>query len=579
MMPSSRNLQPLHDLFAPGRPAACPMGRDGQRTVAWHEFAARVRRLGAAVQQRREARWLLTSDDALEFAAGLCAVLYAGKQAVIPPNTRPGTLQSLAGNFDARLDALSLGEPLPGFHPGAIHAGAAVIDLYTSGSTGEYKRVRKTLAQFEAEVTILESLWGDQVGAAAILATAPHQHIYGLLFRIFWPLASGRTLDAVTCAHPAALLERLALCDHAVLISSPAQLARLPELLPLGSLAPRLTAVFSSGGALSGEAAKAWVAGLGAAPIEVFGSTETGGVAWRQQAGADSDLWTPFPCHQVGCSESGALTLRSPFLADDRAWEMDDAVALMPDGRFRLLGRLDRVLKIEEKRLSLPDLESRLSEHSWVDAAAALALSGRRQSIGAAVVLNARGRMALQAQGRRVVTQALRRHLAAHFDAVLLPRRWRFPDRLPVDERGKLTHAALSALFEAARDISGEGSDTAPLLPEVLSVAWPEEGRSHVLLELHVRPDIVHFAGHFPAVALLPGVVQVDWAIRFARRHLPLAGMFSALDNLKFLAVIRPGARLQLSLSWDGARRHLDFFYAMAGRKCSSGRVLFNGAE
>jgi acyl-coenzyme A synthetase/AMP-(fatty) acid ligase len=40
---------------------------------------------------------------------------------------------------------------------------------------------------------------------------------------------------------------------------------------------------------------------------------------------------------------------------------MDDGIELMPDGRFRLLGRLDRVVKIEEKRLSLPEMEARLA--------------------------------------------------------------------------------------------------------------------------------------------------------------------------------------------------------------------------
>jgi hypothetical protein len=49
--------------------------------------------------------------------------------------------------------------------------------------------VRKTLAQFDAEVAVLESLWGEKIGAAAILATAPHQHIYGCSSGSFgrWP--------------------------------------------------------------------------------------------------------------------------------------------------------------------------------------------------------------------------------------------------------------------------------------------------------------------------------------------------------------------------------------------------------
>lgn len=573
-------LMALHDLFNRGRADDRPVAHDGQRLIGWRELSTRVSRLAAMLRQRPETRWLLTSENPLDFAAELFALLHAGKQAVIPPNTRPGTLDSLdvlAGAFDARVDALTVDELSPAPHLAAIDPHRSIIDLYTSGSTGEHKRVRKTLAQFDAEVAVLESLWGERIGTAAILATAPHQHIYGLLFRIFWPLASGRVFDAVTCAHPDMLEERLAVFDHAVLISSPAQLARLPDLLPLAALTPKPVAVFSSGGPLSADAARALAEGLGEAPIEVFGSTETGGVAWRRQSGADGDLWTPFPCHTVSRSASGALTLRSPFLADDTPWEMDDGIALLADGRFRLLGRLDRVVKIEEKRLSLPDMEARLHAHHWVDSAAAVALSAQRQkqrqSIGAVVVLNASGKTQLHAVGKRAVAQTLRKHLADHFDAVLLPRHWRFPDHLPTNERGKVAQAALSALFDAAE---ASGSEQ-PLLPEVTAVTRADGNPNHVLLDLHITPDIAHFAGHFPGAPLLPGVVQVDWAVRFARRHLPLEGAFSALENLKFLGIIPPDSRLQLALTWDAERRRLDFVYATPERKYSAGRLLFGG--
>lgn len=567
MTTDSLKLLPLHALFAEGRPDDAPVCHDGERFACWREFAGRVGGLAAELRQRPETRWLLAGDDPLEFVAGLFALLHAGKQAIIPPNTQPGTLAALAGIFEARIDALAPGGDEPDYLP-AIDPHAAIIDLYTSGSTGEHKRVRKTLAQFEAEVAVLESLWGGKLGASAVVATAPHQHIYGLLFRLFWPLGSGRVFDAVTCAHPDALEERLAFFGRAAVISSPAQLARLPELLPLAELDPKPVAVFSSGGPLPAGAARALAAGLGEAPIEVFGSTETGGVAWRQQHGTDGELWTPFPCHTVSRSALGALTLRSPFLSDTAPWEMDDGIELLPDGRFRLLGRLDRVVKIEEKRLSLPQMESRLNAHPWVEAAALVPLSGRRQSVGAVLVLSGEGRERLQIEGRRAVTQALRKHLAGYFDAVLLPRHWRFPDRLPTDERGKLPLAGLVALFAA------DGS--APLYPEVLRV--DSEVGYRVALDLLVTPEIVHFAGHFPGAAILPGVVQVDWAIHFARLHLPLRGEFSALENLKFLAVVQPGETLRLSLAWDAEQGRLDFSYATPTRKFSAGRAVFGGA-
>jgi acyl-coenzyme A synthetase/AMP-(fatty) acid ligase len=446
------HLTPLNALLANGRHANHPVCHDGQRLVPWSEFSERVRALAAGFADRPELRWLLAADSPLTFATLFFALLHAGKRIVIPPNTQAATEKRLASAFDAVANDTVRGRAAP---LGPINPQTAAIDLYTSGSTGEPKCVSKTLAQFETEVATLEALWGRLLGMAAIVATAPHSHFYGLLFRLIWPLSAGRVFDSVTCADPDTLNERLAVLGDCALVSSPAQLSRLPELMSLGALQsiPRL--IFSSGGPLPAAAASAYHRQLGKAPTEVFGSTETGGIAWRRQEG--DDAWTPFPGMQVTADNDHALLLRSPFLGSDQPatgipWRMDDAVELLPDGRFRLRGRLDRTVKIEEKRLSLPELEARLGEHPWVATAAATALGGRRQHIGAALILNTEGNAHLLAHGKRSAVRHLRNHLAAHFEPVLLPRRWRFPQQLPVNERGKLTQAALNALFSNAAD-------------------------------------------------------------------------------------------------------------------------------
>jgi acyl-coenzyme A synthetase/AMP-(fatty) acid ligase len=443
--------RPLHTLLAAGRSADHPVCHDGQRFVSWQEFSSRVSAHAAYFTVRPELRWLIATDNPLNFAVLLIALLHAGKQIVIPPNSQPGTLEQLDKAFDAIADEQTqLPRETDSEPTTQIDPDTAIIDIYTSGSTGEPKQIRKTLTQFEVEVASLESLWGNTLGQACIVASAPHYHFYGLLFRLFWPLSAGRPFDAITCTYPDTLSARLALFGDTALISSPALLTRLPELVPLASLHPTPKLIFSSGGPLPAAAAAEFHRQLGQAPTEVFGSTETGGIAWRRQEG--DDTWTPMPGIHVGSNPDGALSLRSPYLLESTPWRMDDAVELLPDGRFLLRGRLDRTVKIEEKRLSLPDMEARLAAHPWVAAAAAVALPGRRQSIGAVAILNAEGRQQLSAIGRRETGLALRRHLGAHFDAVLLPRRWCFPEQLPINERGKLTQASLSALFPNAGD-------------------------------------------------------------------------------------------------------------------------------
>ena len=219
------------------------------------------------------------------------------------------------------------------------------------------------------------------------------------------------------------------------------------------------------------------------------------------------------------------------------------------------------------KRLSLPDMELRLNAHSLVAASALVLLSGRRQSIGAAIVLSPEGKTQLEIEGRRAITRVLRKHLTEYFEAVLLPRHWRFPDHLPTNERGKMAHAALTALFASDENVV--------LYPAVLGVNNSADGDHFLVLDLHITPLLGHFSGHFPGLPVLPGVVQIDWAVRYARKYLALTGAFSALENVKFLGLVLPDARLQLSLKWDVETKRLDFSYSTRQRKYSTGRIYF----
>ncbi len=445
---------PLSRLLATGRPEHAPVCSDGDRSLSWGDFARLAAAIARAVSQRESGaqRWLIHCEQPFNFAAALLAVLHAGKRAVVAPGFQPGMVEELRPAFDAivgenPLAEVNLSALAPAtFDFGELRPQAARIDLFTSGSSGAPKRVEKSLAQLETEAGVLEACWGAAIGEATSVATVPHHHIYGLLFRLAWPLSAGRPFDTALCTDPALLHERLARAGEAVIVSSPAHLARLPELIALESLRPATRAIFSSGGPLPAAAALEFRRRLGAAPIEVYGSTETGGIAWRAQSeGADGAAWTPFPGMALEIDGEGALRLRSPYLPDAEWLTMSDAAELLADGRFHLKGRLDRVAKIEGKRVSLPELEQGLRQHPWVLDAAVVPLAGRKEKLGAIVVLREPAR--LREQGRRQLVAALRTRLLERFDRIVVPRHWRFAERLPADERGKLSVQALSALF------------------------------------------------------------------------------------------------------------------------------------
>lgn len=396
---------------------------NGAHRVTRGELYTSVAARRCAAMPRR--RVLLRNSTPIEFAADLLAALADDHVAVIPPNFQPQTLATFADQ------------------PAPIHVPPLTIELYTSGSSGEPKCVSKTLRQLEAESRILEGFWGTLAAGATVIATTPHHHIYGLLFRLLWPLLAGRTFDNATISEPTSFVERLRATKVSVLVSSPAQLSRLHQLVDLANLPNRPALVFSSGGPLDPETAASYEHSWGAAPTEVFGSTESGGIAWRRQD--QSRFWRPLPEVQLSSDPDGALLVRSPFLPDETPLRMEDAVEFNADGTFELRGRLDRIVKIEEKRLSLPDMEMWLSKHSSVASAvvAPLVISGRTL-LGAVVVLRSQS-------DRKSMIEMLRKHLSQRFDNVLLPRRWRFVDALPFNERGKLVQAEVIRFLEAAQ--------------------------------------------------------------------------------------------------------------------------------
>lgn len=549
----------------PGRPFMVA-GQDARDHAGFRRDVARWR---ARFRVHPGEAWALHFEDAARFAAALYGAWHAGKTVVLPGDALPGTqarLRPRVDGFAGDWPEAALPPPDDGDGTDAAAAEFAPLDaqatrltVFTSGSTGEPVAIDKRLHQLCAEVRALEQAFGAGLDGAAVHGTVSHQHIYGLLFRVLWPLAAGRAI-VPRAFFPEDLLAAMEGHD-AVLVASPAHLKRLPAQLPWTELHGRLRAVFSSGGALPAEAAHAAAGLLGVPPTEILGSSETGGIAWRRWD-EEQPAWRPLPGVDWRV-EDGALEVRSPHLSTDGWWRSQDRAEADGAGGFRLLGRADRIVKVEERRVSLDALERQLRAHPAVADARVLLLGGARSALAAVVALADAQGVPGDAAGRRALAQALARHLAGSQDAVTRPRRWRFVPALPANAQGKVTEAALAALFRPERPVA----------------TWTLREPARAQVELPLDASLAVFDGHFPQAAILPGVAQLDWAMQLAREAFPLPPRFVRMEALKFQRVARPGDVIRLELEWQAERGTLTFRYVSGHGAHASGRVVFADAE
>ena len=433
---------------------ALPQVLGGRAPVDRAGFQRRVQALRAVLDLHPAKRWALICDDAGWFGAGLLALAARGRSVVLPQSPQPGSLSDTGVEavltdrpMDFRqFETLALMEPGDEFRPvPTAPDDEARVEFYTSGSSGAPKCVPKAYRQLRLEVEALERQWGSELAGATVLGTVPHHHLYGLLFRVLWPLTAGRPFAADMCLQPGEL-RAAAGAGRCVLVSSPAFLGRISDYSQLPSSA-QVAGLFSSGAPLPDAAAQS-LREWGRAAVEVYGSTETGGVAWRAWDGAADRAWWSLiggVDAQIRQEETGPrLWVRSGCTYGQDWMPTGDLARFGDDGRFMLLGRADDVLKFEDKRVSLSEMRAHLLRHPWVAEARLLLLPGRRQHIGAVVVL----RPERHGAERRELREALRSWMAERYETLLIPRKWRFPEALPDNAMGKTEQARLLALFE-----------------------------------------------------------------------------------------------------------------------------------
>ena len=550
-------MHPLTQILSPALPPTDLIATQPNWIRA--DFNRAVFQLSSSLKTHNVQSAALWFDDAALFACAVLAAWHAGARVLLLPNVAPENIAwgemadiFLTDNL-VHHNAWHLPEILAQRQPEndrqpentAIPA-VAEAHLKTSGSSGNAQIIIKTAAQMQTEAAALAAaLPFDHAGATAIGSVSP-QHLYGFTFRFALTLTLGWAIARDQARYPENLLA--ATRSKSVWIASPAVLNRLENGRDWAAAAANVAGIVSSGGALP-EATAAQLAAHANRPYEIYGSTETGIIASRR----GGEVWQPFDGVIWGQDADGALWAQSPW-----ATCVQTADLVEPrDNGFALLGRKDRIIKLEDKRVSLTQLEHSLLQHAWL-ADAHCALHNRRVAAWAA--LNEAGIASLREQGRAAVADALKRHLAATQDKIALPRYWRFADALPRNAQAKIAAADFQAAFTTPQ--------TAP--------QW-QETAPHVFTG-RVPLDLVYFGGHFATFPLVPGVVELQWVRDLAARFAWGGQSIARVETLKYQQFVRPHDKIAVALHYDAAKNKLAFTITSNGNACASGRLVFQAA-
>ena len=450
----------------------------------------------------------------------------------------------------------------------------ALVEFHTSGSTGTPKVVRKSQASLDADAAALLRAFRPLFESRpAFVATIQRDHMFGRLWlNTLAPLARCEAPDPAIVL-PEELADRCSRHESVLLVTTPSFLDTLLQTRERddgGPVLPRnIVGVVTSGSLLTAELSARAEAAFGVCPTEIFGSTETGSVAWRRQK--NGPRWTLFDEVDAEAEpETRRLSVRSPFcVGQPGAFTMSDAVEFVAPREFMLLGRTDRTVKILEQLVDLSAVESALAANPLVERAHAIASDEPVPHVWALVELSQEGRDTLRSSTYHAIihsiAQSLRDNGAGNgrpaMAAAAIPRRIRFVRALPFNAQGKLSR-----------------TDVLPILKSPLQEPLTENysvAQDSVAADLLFPPDHICFQGHFPGRPVLPGVAQLCFVERLVRGAFALPPFRGTVRRLKFRSNVLPGAALRFS-----ARRPspdcVDFSIESAAGPCLSGAFEFS---
>lgn len=415
----------------------------GPRTA--RQFLADVSTLTQSLPDRPTVLNLATSR--YEFLVGFAAAILRRQVTLLPQDRAPQTLRRLASDFPDSYALTDRGDTIEGIEsvsirfregqaswPGKIPqvpVNQVVAIAFTSGSTGQPMPNQKTWGALTAVGQATGARLGIKGGdRASVVATVPHQHMFGLEASVMLPIMHGLVMHAERPLFPADIRSALDdVMDHWILITTPLHLrACVTEGVRLrpGGLILSATAPLSR--SLAQEAERQFQTQV----HEIFGFAEAGSVAERRTM--DGDRWRPLDGVQM-VQDQASWAVHAEYLPTPV--RVPDRITVDAQGLFVVHGREADQVNVAGHRVSLGDLNQKL-----------LQINGVQDGVfflpeeGAGLVT--RLMAFVVAPGK--TSEELLRALRTHIDPVFLPRPLVCVSSLPRNATGKLPRESINEL-------------------------------------------------------------------------------------------------------------------------------------
>ncbi|MBA4396875.1 MAG: hypothetical protein C0394_05775 [Syntrophus sp. (in: bacteria)] len=418
-----------------------------------YRLAGGIYHLAGAVKEKRPWLCLCTHDKTLIMAA-VIASLAGGPRPILP---YAFSRQALAEVYEALSPAFFLADSpagldcpagtqviVPWMFPADIAVPHTACDpdepfliLFTGGSSGTPKVWAKTPRNMFAEARYQAAALGisrDDI----FLSTVPPNHIYGLLFSVLAPFVSSAGILKGIYAFPREILKAAEDYRATILVSVPVHY----RVLNTDALKPyALRMALSSAGMLAQEDALSFRRRTGLDVVEIYGSTETGGIATRRRF-PNGESWHPMDPVAWKIRE-GKLCVSSTFLSptlprdDDGFFMTADCVDPDGDHRFVLRGRADDIVKIGGKRVNISAVQAKLRQIPGVRDAVVVAVPAGRGRQNELAALVATDLDALQ----------VKRQLAQVSEAYAVPKQIVVVKDIPMTPAGKYARAQIEGML------------------------------------------------------------------------------------------------------------------------------------